>query len=73
MKTIILKWYGPYNRDEVYQLGNFGNGVYLFTGKKSYQRASEIQYCGITEDSYHNRLKQHHKLDRIKKDLKFIL
>lgn len=66
--TIRLNWRGPYSLDEVCELDS-GNGLYLLTGKRSYERNEQIQYCGITEGLYRNRFKQHHKIPKIIKDL----
>jgi hypothetical protein len=67
MRTFILNWYGPYTNDEVVADRESGNGLYLFTGKVKYQRSSEILYCGITEDTFRNRLLKHHKKDEVYK------
>lgn len=67
--TIKIHWYGPYGEDDLNELDG-GNGLYLFTGKKKYQRSdSAIQYFGITEQSYKGRFNQHHKLNEISRDL----
>jgi hypothetical protein len=73
MKTIILRWYGAYEYDEIWKVGDWGNGIYLITGKKVYERASKIQYCGITERSFKDRLRSHHKTSQVTRDLKFWL
>ncbi|MFI3220430.1 MAG: hypothetical protein QX189_15120 [Methylococcales bacterium] len=66
--TIKIHWYGPYFLDEVNEF-DAGNGLYLLTGKRKYQREEEIQYCGITEKSFSNRFKNHHKIPEIVNDL----
>ena len=74
MRTIILNWFGPWNFEEVLANKESGNGLYLVTGKTRYQRGgSKIQYCGITEKSFAQRLKNHHKISQINRDLKFWL
>ena len=71
--TIKIHWRGPYSYQEVEML-NDGNGLYLFAGKKKYQREeSFIQYCGITEGLYRNRFKNHHKLFEINRELEIWL
>lgn len=73
MKTIILKWYGAFEYEEIFEQGNWGNGLYLITGKQPYERNPDIQYCGITERSFKDRLKRHHKVNRVTRDLRFWL
>ena len=63
MKTIILNWFGPKSFEEVLADRQSGNGLYLVTGKRPYERISKIQYCGITERGFAQRLKRHHKID----------
>lgn len=72
--TIIIKWQGPYNYSEIEALKDKGNGLYLASGKVKYQREdSFIQYCGITEGSFFNRLKKHHKIWEINREQEFWL
>ncbi|NIC06554.1 hypothetical protein [Billgrantia bachuensis] len=66
--TIRLHWRGPYLLEEVCR-SDIGNGLYLLTGKRKYERNEQIQYCGITESLYKNRFKQHHKIFEITRDL----
>ncbi len=73
MKTIILHWRGPYTFEEVLSDKKAGNGLYLATGKRLYERVSKILYCGITERGFAQRLKTHHKINQITKDRKFWL
>jgi len=73
MRTFIINWYGAYSFEEIEQDKDFGNGIYLITGKRKHQRNSEIQYCGITEDSFYNRIKTHHKKDFVFREQKFWL
>jgi hypothetical protein len=73
MKTIILNWFGPYTFEEVLSDKESGNGLYLATGKRAYERVSKIQYCGITERGFAKRLKTHHKVNQITNDREFWL
>jgi len=67
--TIKINWYGPYTIDDTEYLDG-GNGLYMFTGKFKHQREDpEIQYFGITENSYKGRFKRHHKSPEINRDL----
>lgn len=67
--TIKINWLGPFSEIEIDSL-NGGNGLYLFTGKRRYQRSdSEIQYIGITENAYRDRLRNHHKISEINREL----
>jgi hypothetical protein len=72
--TIKIRWYGPYTEEEIARLDGVGNGLYMFTGQVRYQREEpEIQYFGITEGSYQNRFRGHHKLQEINRELKIWL
>lgn len=64
--TIVIHWRGPFQSVEALE-GE--NGLYLLTGKCYYERQEKIQYCGITEGVFYNRLCRHHKLDKITRDL----
>ncbi|GAB2732073.1 hypothetical protein GCM10027019_09290 [Melaminivora jejuensis] len=70
--TIRVNWRGPFSLEEVCET-DLGGGLYLLTGKRPYERNEQIQYCGITEGFFRSRLKQHHKLPQIKKDLRIWL
>ncbi|MBA2619829.1 MAG: hypothetical protein H0U87_01365 [Acidobacteria bacterium] len=68
MKTVIVKWTGNFSYEQVCD-SNKSNGIYLLTGRKAYERQNQIQYCGITEDYFCNRINNnHHKLAKIKTD-----
>ncbi len=68
LATIIVKWTGPYSLDKV-RHSEKKNGIYLLAGKTKYQRLSEIQYCGITENYFYNRItSKGHKLAKIRED-----
>ncbi|MCG7517940.1 hypothetical protein [Vibrio sp. MMH1-50] len=71
--TIIVKWRGPYNYDDIIEEPELENGLYLATGKLKYERESIIQYCGITEGSYATRFKSHHKIHDITREQEFWL
>lgn len=73
MKTIILNWYGPYNEESICDEKEFCNGLYLITGKQLYEREPTIQYCGITQNSFYNRFKNHHKKDFVTRDREYWL
>jgi len=67
--TIQIHWHGPYTAEHLEQLEG-GNGLYMFTGKRKHQRSdAEIQYFGITGNTYRGRFKNHHKLGEINRDL----
>jgi hypothetical protein len=56
----------PFSLDEVCE-SKEGLGLYLLTGKRKYERQEQIQYCGITEGLFCNRINaKHHKLDQIR-------
>ncbi|MGI8555762.1 MAG: hypothetical protein ACR2LT_05350 [Pyrinomonadaceae bacterium] len=68
MKTVIVQWSGAFSYEQVCD-SDKGNGIYLLTGKKKHERNYQIQYCGITEDYFCNRInRNHHKLTKIKND-----
>ncbi len=69
--TVIVEWRGPFNLSEVECNPEWGNGLYLATGKLKYERESTIQYCGITEGSFSSRLKSHHRIHEINKEQEF--
>jgi len=71
--TIIIDWKGPYTYQEVSEMPEMGNGLYLATGKLPYQREAEIQYCGITTRSFYTRFKEHHKVHEITREQEFWL
>ncbi len=62
LTTVILRWRGPYTYDEVWE-SIVGGGAYLLTGRRSYERQHQIQYFGITEGLFADRIcRRHHKL-----------
>jgi len=71
--TVIVDWKGPYSVEQVSKNAQWGNGLYMFAGKRKYKKTNEIQYCGITEGSFTGRFAQHHKLHEINRDLQIWL
>ncbi len=68
MKSYVIRWSGPYT-DDNYPLNK--GGLYLITGFKRYDRIRDIQYIGITEKDFAQRLKNHHKKNYVTKDRLF--
>jgi hypothetical protein len=65
LRTIVIGWRGPFTSEEV-RSSDLGNGLYLLDGRRRYERRDYIQYFGITEGSYHERLnRRHHKMGQI--------
>lgn len=82
MKTIYLNWYGPFTYDDIsngrhcaerYTKCLEGNGLYAITGKEKYKHNASLQYIGITTQAYVKRFYNHHKLDKINRDVKIWL
>jgi len=71
--TLIVDWRGPFTLEDIERDPELSNGLYLATGKLKYQRSANIQYCGITEGSFFNRLRYHHKVHEIFKEQQFWL
>lgn len=71
--TVIVDWRGPYSYSEIEENSEWGNGLYLATGKLKYGREAEIQYCGITEGRFIRRFKYHHKVKEINREQCFWL
>ena len=71
--AIIIHWKGPYSYD-VIKNNKSGNGLYLFAGKRRWQRyKSQILYCRITKGEFYNRFKIHHKLPDVYRELEIWL
>lgn len=71
--TIKIHWKGSYSLEEVNEMDD-GNGLYLLDGKQRYERKSDIQYFGITEQEYRKRFSdKSHKIHDITRDLKIWL
>ncbi|GAB7215884.1 hypothetical protein OS42_24950 [Dickeya oryzae] len=71
--TVIIDWSGPYVYADIQENPEWGNGLYLVTGKRKYEREATIQYCGITEGSYVGRFKSHHKAFEVTREQEFWL
>lgn len=69
--TVIIDWQGPYNYSDIEDNPDWGNGLYLASGKLKYEREATIQYCGITEGSFIGRFKSHHKVHEINREQEF--
>ncbi len=68
LTSVVVHWKGPYSEDDIFYSDEW-NGLYLLFGRKRYQRETQIQYCGVTEGRFRDRLnKKHHKLSEIKPD-----
>ncbi len=50
-----------------------GYGLYLLAGRRKKKKANDIHYCGKTVQPFRTRLKNHHKVYKIKKDLEIWL
>jgi serine kinase of HPr protein (carbohydrate metabolism regulator) len=59
LTTAIIKWTGAFSYDEVCN-SERRKGIYLLTGKLKFERRNQIQYCGITEDYFCNRINDKH-------------
>lgn len=69
MKHLCIKinWHGPYDIHNVKDSKPY-SGIYLLAGKRKYQRESEIQYCGITENAFYRRFANHHTINEITRE-----
>lgn len=68
LTTAIVRWTGGFSHEQICN-SDKRNGIYLLTGKTRYEREKQIQYCGITEDYFCNRINdKHHKLEQIRQD-----
>lgn len=66
--TVIIRWEGPFSFDDVCR-SEARCGIYLLTGKRKYERHEQIQYCGITEGLFCNRINSRHtKLSLIREE-----
>jgi hypothetical protein len=73
MKVIVIDWYGPYADKTLENEGDWGNGLYIVTGKQKYQREPHIQYCGYTTNSYRQRFSNHHKIPAVTREREYWL
>ena len=62
----VVDWYGPYTLEEARNAtSDFGDGIYMATGARKYQRIVQPQYLGIAS-SLSTRLRgEHHKLSQV--------
>jgi hypothetical protein len=68
LTTIIVRWTGPHAFGQLVD-ADACNGLYLLAGRRKYQRTTQIQYCGITERRFCERLtSRHHRLSEIRRD-----
>ena len=68
--ALIVDWYGPYPKieDAKKAAEEFGDVLYLATGKRAYQRTASMQYVGISTDPKWRLNNNHHKLPEITKN-----
>lgn len=63
----MVSWDGPWNLEEAQGLGaKDGNGLYLVVGRLKGESLRRALYCGITERSFAQRLKEHNSSGRFK-------
>jgi hypothetical protein len=67
-----IAWAGPFTRQD-FTITENAWGLYFFRGKCKGQRSSRIQYCGITEQYYRDRFRNHHRLYDVTRDLEIWL
>jgi hypothetical protein len=67
-----IAWSGPFTQADVAVTQNAW-GLYFFRGKCKRQRFSNLQYCGITQQYYHDRFRKHRILPKIRRDLEIWL
>lgn len=70
-KAALINWYGPYTFEEMKEEKEWGDGIYLVTGKLKYKKKADIHYCGITERNFYGRFKRNSKLEKIERDKEF--
>ena len=62
----VVDWYGPYTLEEARAATrDFGDGIYMATGVRKYQRTKQPQYVGIASDLSSRLKRDHHKLSEI--------
>ena len=73
MKSIaaVIEWYGPYGLDEAKEVASndFGDGLYMAIGKCKYQRATQLQYVGLSSHLASRLYSDRHKLSRITREV----
>jgi hypothetical protein len=66
LTTVIIRWSGPHRLDDVAG-SDACNGLYILVGRLRYERRDQVQYCGITEGRFCDRLTgRHHALAQIR-------
>ncbi len=64
--ALMVDWYGPFGSIPALQarMGEWGPDevLYLATGKRSHQRATDLQYVGISLDAKVRFNDLHHKI-----------
>lgn len=76
MKSLValVDWYGPYSLEEALPASfDYGDGLYAFIGKRSYQRQTSLQYIGLASNLARRLSSNHHKLPAVTKDLQLWL
>lgn len=68
---IIVDWHGPYDFNEIKANPDWCNGIYLATGTTTDTYENSILYCGITENNFYDRFKNHHKIHIINNNKQF--
>ncbi len=71
-QMLTVNWAGPFTQHDFNVTGSSW-GLYFFRGKCKAQRYSRIQYCGITEQYFSERFRNHHKLHDVRRDLEIWL
>lgn len=69
MDVFILNWFGPFtSREEIYDYDLLKYGIYAFFGTKKYVKNDNIilQYIGMTEKYFYDRLYDHHIVEKLK-------
>ena len=62
----VVDWYGPYTLEDARTATlDFGDGIYMATGARKYQRIVQPQYVGIASNLSKRLKHDHHKLSQI--------
>lgn len=74
MKIYTLTWQGPFfDLEQIRSDKSLYHGIYAFVGIKKHKRNDydniKLQYIGKTNNQLYTRLKQHHKLPTINREL----
>lgn len=74
LKTIVIRWQGPYFTPESVKSSRLRNGLYFLAGRRKYERKDQIQYFGITSQPYHERFRNpYHAIHYITRNLQIWL